>query len=72
MGHLMSGLGKRGLTSLFFNLTILSLTICVANALTLALPFVEGSAPFRFLAERTSNEVARVLVELQRVLIRFL
>lgn len=72
VGHLMSGLGRRGLTSLFSNLSVLSITICIANALTLTLPWVEGSAAFRFIAERTSNEVARVLIELQRVIVRLL
>lgn len=72
MGHLMSGLGKRGLTSLFVNMSVLSVTICVANALTLALPWVEGSAAFKYIAERSSQEVARVLIELQRVLVRLL
>ncbi|KAK9829519.1 hypothetical protein WJX72_006305 [[Myrmecia] bisecta] len=70
IGHLMQGIGKRGLTSLFGNLGILSYAITLAHLLNLAVPWIEASPLFTFLAEKTSHEVAHSLLAAQKMLVK--
>jgi len=72
IGHLMQGVGRRGLTSLFQNLCLLAWAVTLADALTLAAPWIEASPVFTFVSERVSHEAAHTLLGAEKLLARLI
>lgn len=72
IGHLLQGVGRKGLTSLFSNLGILAGTVALADAAAAIAPWIEHSPFFTYVAERSSHEVAHALISAQRLLVRLL
>ncbi|BDA41647.1 hypothetical protein COCOBI_02-4280 [Coccomyxa sp. Obi] len=72
IGYLIQGVGRKGLTSLFFNLGILAGTVALADTVAMAAPWIEHSPVFTYIAERSSHEVAHAIIGAQRLLVRLL
>lgn len=70
VGHLMQGMGRKGLTSLFQNLCLLAWAVTLADALALAAPWIEASPVFTFVSERVSHEAAHALLSAEKLLAR--
>ena len=70
MGHLMQGVGRKGLTSLFQNLCLLAWAVTLADVLTLAAPWIEASPVFTFISERFSHEAAHTLLSAEKLFAR--
>lgn len=72
IGHLVQGVGRKGLTSLFSNLGILAWTVTLADTVTVAAPWIEHSPLFTYIAEKSSHEVAHAIISAQRLIVRLL
>ena len=72
IGHLVQGVGRKGLTSLFSNLGILAWTVALADTVAMALPWMEHSPLYTFIAEKGSHELAHALLGAQKLLVRLL
>ncbi|KAK9845783.1 hypothetical protein WJX81_002252 [Elliptochloris bilobata] len=72
VGHLMQGVGRKGLTSLFQNLCLLAWAVTLADALTLAAPWIEASPIFTFVSEQVSHEAAHALLGAEKLLARLI
>ena len=72
IGHLLQGMGRKGLTSLFSNLGILAWTVALADGVAMSLPWIEHSPLYTFIAEKGSHELAHTLLGAQKLLVRLL
>ena len=72
IGHLVQGVGRKGLTSMYSNLGILAWTVALADAVAMAAPWIEASPVFTYITERSSHEVAHALISAQKLLVRLL
>ena len=68
----MQGVGRKGLTSLFSNLSILAWTVALADGVAMAAPWIEHSPFFTYVAEKFSHEAAHTLLSAQKLLVRLL
>ena len=70
--HLLEGLGGRGLTRLFHNLSILAWAVVIAKGLALLAPWEAESPLFKILEENVSHRAADLALEVQELAVRFL
>lgn len=70
--HLLEGLGDRGITKLFHNLSILAWATVIAKGVELLAPWEEQSPLFKFIGENFSHQAADMVLEGQELLINVL
>jgi hypothetical protein len=69
VAHLLEGLGDRGITKLFHNLSILAWATVIAKGVELLAPWEEQSPLFKFIGENFSHQAADMVLEGQELLI---
>jgi hypothetical protein len=70
--HLLEGLGERGITRLFHNLSILAWATVIAKGVELLAPWEENSPLFKFIGENFSHQAADMVLEGQELLVNIL
>ncbi|KAF8057765.1 Nek1 [Scenedesmus sp. PABB004] len=70
--HLLQGLGERGLSRLFHNLSILAWAVVIAKGVELVAPWEEQSPLLKFIGENFSHQAADVVLESQELLVNLL
>lgn len=70
--HLLDGLGHKGLTKLFHDLSILAWAVVMAQAITVLEPFKENSPLVTFITERLGHSAADVVIEAQALLLKLI
>jgi hypothetical protein len=70
--HLLQGMGDKGLTKLFHQLSILAWAVVLAKLLSLAAPWEENSPVFTYLNEILGHKAGDLVLEAEELLVRLL
>ncbi|WIA31349.1 hypothetical protein OEZ86_002250 [Tetradesmus obliquus] len=69
VAHLLEGLGGKGITRLFHNLSILAWAVVIAKGVALIAPWEESSPLLKFISENFSHQAADMVLEGQELLV---
>eukprot|EP00878_Enallax_costatus_P039136 GHUV01044675.1.p1 GENE.GHUV01044675.1~~GHUV01044675.1.p1 ORF type:complete len:116 (+),score=39.82 GHUV01044675.1:791-1138(+) len=70
--HLLEGLGNKGITRLFHNLSILAWAVVIAKGVELLAPWEENSPLFKFISENFSHRAADMVIEGQELIVNLM